>query len=190
MTAIAQFKVSWAGAGVVGLAFTTTYAQTTGGQIAQHSNALQTFFNAIKGQIPASVTIQVPSSGQIYDDVTGQLLGTWSGPAQAAIVGTGAGAFGSPLGAVVAFQTGVILRRHLLVGRIYLVPLVGSTFNANGVIAPANLTILNNAVNALVSVGTLRIWSRPRGAGNNGGSGLVVAGTTRQYGAVLRSRRQ
>jgi hypothetical protein len=190
MAAISQFKVAWTGVGVIGAANSTFYAGTTGGGIPATSNGLQTFFTAIKALIPASVTIQVPSVGQTYDDVTGQLLSTWGGPAQAPIVCTGAGAFGSASGASVQWTTNVILRRHLLIGRTFLVPLVASAFNANGVLSPASVSTISTAAQAFAGIGAPRIWSRPSLLHPAGGSGVIIGWNVRNVDAILRSRRQ
>lgn len=191
MTALAQIKVAWSGAGVVGNAYSTFYSYTTGGALPQTANGLTTFFNAIKGLLAASITIQVPQTGQTYDDVTGQLLGSWGGPAQAAVVGTAAGAQASASGASIEWITGVILRRHLLVGRTFLVPLSSSAFNSSGVLSPASVNTINTAGAAFASLQSARIWSRPSAANNHtGGSGIIIAQSVRNLNAILRSRRQ
>jgi hypothetical protein len=189
MAALSQFKVSWTGAGVTGLAYSTFYAGTGGAGVPGLSNGLVVFFNAIKALLPAAVTIQVPSNGQVYDDVTGQLLGIWGGPVQPAVAGTGAGALASASGASVKWLTGAIVRRHTLVGRTFLVPIVGSSFNTGGVITAANVNTIANAANTLAAVGAMRIWSRPTLLHPSGSSGVVGAATVTNTGAVLRSRR-
>lgn len=191
MTALAQIKVGWSGAGVVGASYSTFYSYTTGGALPQTANGLTTFFNAIKALLAASITITVPQNGQTYDDVTGQLLGSWGGPAQTPVVGTASGAQQSASGASVEWITGVILRRHLLVGRTFLVPLASSAFNSSGVLSPSSVTTIAGAAAGLASLQSARIWSRPSVANNHiGGSGVIVSASVRNINAILRSRRQ
>lgn len=191
MTALAQIKVAWSGAGVVGNSTSTFYSYTTGGALPQTANGLTTFFNAIKGLISSGITITVPQAGQTYDDVTGQLVGSWGGPAQAPVAGTAAGAQQSASGASVEWITGVILRRHLLVGRTFLVPLASSAFNSSGVLSPASVTTIASAAAGLASLQSARIWSRPSVANSHvGGSGVIISASVKNLNAVLRSRRQ
>jgi hypothetical protein len=191
MTGINQIRVSWQGTGVVGNAYSTLYATGTTTATNTTLSALVSMFTAIKALIPASITITVPTTGQQYDDVTGQLLGAWSGAGGASIVGTGTGAFGGASGASVKWITGAIVRRHGLVGRTYLVPLIGSAFNAAGVLAPASVsTILSGAANVSVA-GTARVWSRPNAKkGYAGASAIIGSVGVSNVDAVLRSRRQ
>lgn len=191
MAAIAQVKCQWAGSGVVGLAFTTFYVGSGGGGIPTGVNAIAQFFNGLKALLPAAVSITVPASGQSYDDVTGQLLGTWGGPPVQVIQGTGTGALASASGASIRWLTGVVVRRHQLVGRSFIVPMVGSAFNTNGVIAPANQTILVNAAALIPGSGAVRVWSRPSAANSHIGASAVISGASvSNVGSILRSRRQ
>jgi hypothetical protein len=166
------------------------YSLTSGANLPSMSTGLVTFFTSLKPYIPASITIGIPASGQIYDDATGLLGGVWGSTVQPGIAGTGAGAFGSASGGSIKWATGAVVRRHTLVGRTFLVPLVASAFNANGVLAPAAVTAIGNAAQAFANVGALRIWSRPRAAFPVGASAVAVVGTCTNVDAILRSRRQ
>lgn len=190
MASLNQIKVQWSGTGIVGPAYSTFYCGGGGAYIGTALPALAAFFGAIKAYIPASVTITVPGTGQIYDDATGLLGGTWVQSAPGAVVGTGAGAFGAASGASVRWLTGAVVRRHLLTGRTFLVPLVASAFNANGVLAPATTSAINGAALTLVASGSLKIWSRPSASHPVGASAFIAGTSISNVDAILRSRRQ
>lgn len=187
MVALAQIKVGWSGTGINGPSFSTFYCVNPSG-IAAASNGITTFFTAIQAYLPVGTIVGVPNSGQVYDDATGQLLGTWGGPVQSVATGTGTGGFGSAGGTSVRWGTSTILRRHLLVGRTFLVPLAGAAYNANGTVLGTARTAINNAAANLAATGALRIWSRPSVANPVGGSGTVVNGIIPTAQSVLRSR--
>lgn len=188
MVQINQIQVNWVGTGVIGVAASTFYSTST--STTTSLTSLINAFNAVKALIPASVTVNVPATGKSYDDATGQLLGTWVAGSLTPIVGTGAGAFGSASGAWVNWYTNAIVRRHALVGRTFLVPLVGSTFNSSGVIAPANLNQIQAFANAVATAGSLRVWSRPTATHPVGSSAVIQSFGTNSRQGILRSRRQ
>jgi hypothetical protein len=187
MVALAQFKVVWSGTGINGPSFSTFYAVNPSG-IPGASNGIAVFFTAIQAFLPVGTIVGVPNQGQVYDDLTGQLLGTWGGPTQSVATGTGTGGFGSAGGTSVRWGTSAILRRHLLVGRTFIVPLAGSAYNANGTVLGSARTAINTAAANLAATGALRIWSRPSAANPVGGSGTVVNGSIPTAQSVLRSR--
>ena len=68
--------------------------------------ALRTFWDAIKIVFPNTMSIGVPNSGDTIVEDSGQISGAWSGPAQAAVQGTGGvGAYLSTAGAMVRWTT-------------------------------------------------------------------------------------
>jgi hypothetical protein len=177
------------GTGVVGSASSTFYCQNTTSSILTATGAINAFWTSIKALLPASITINTPGGGQVYDDVSGLLLGTWSGAVGGPVAGTGAGAFGSASGGSVRWLTSSIVRRHALSGRTYLVPLVASAFNANGVLSPASVTTIQTAATVLAGAGGLKIWSRPTTLNPIGASGFISGATVLNKDAILRSRR-
>jgi hypothetical protein len=174
----------------VGAASSTFYTFSQGGNINLALSQLSIFFGQLKTLLPASITITIPQVGQLYDDVTGQLLGTWTGAAQASATGTAAGAFGSASGGVVKWITPTIARRHALQGRTFIVPMASSAFNATGVLAPSSVTTMVSAAGQVVTGGVFRIWSRPTPLHALGVSGLITGANVPNFDAVLRSRRK
>lgn len=160
-------------------------------EIPSEVDAFQTFYNAIKAGIPSVVDIQVLNEGVFVDEATGELGGAWSCPAQAKIDCTGGGSYASGVGYTLRWTLGgAIFNGRRLVGRTYLVPLVGSAFDADGTTTDAFSTTVTNAGVALIAdcAGTLGVWHRP--VNELGGDWRVTAGAlVPQQPAFLSSRR-
>lgn len=197
MTALYQMKVSWTGTGVSAPATTTLYAGPGTSNLTLCISALDTFLTALQPYLPAGTTMTSPAGGQLYDDVTGLLSGSWGGGSGTSHVGTGTGAYGSAGGASVRLVTSLINGRHLLTGRIFLVPLAGTAYNVSGVLAPATVTAIGNAARTMVSgAAVFRVWSRPKPATTTpphaavpGTSASIISASITATQSVLRSRR-
>lgn len=182
MATLKCVRVAWTG--TKGMPGVSTFYYDTLGDL--QLTSIKSFFTAIKAAIPAAVTITVPSTGVTIDTATGQPNGTWSQPAAGGtVVGTGVGAFAAPVGAVVNWNTGVFVGGRQLRGKTFLVPLIGSTFEADGTITAGDLTAFRTAAANLIGANPgFNIWSR-RSAAFAG----VVSATVPDLPAVLRSRR-
>lgn len=156
--------------------------------------AVIAFLNAVKINFPSVVTFTVPTEGDIINDATGELAGTWTGGSSFTTTGGTAGAFAAPAGACITWSTGTTVvgpsgRARRLKGRTFLVPLHPVVFANDGTITDATLTALRNAASTLWVDGDLAVWHRPFGAGGNGSSVPVNGSAVSDRAAVLTSRR-
>lgn len=153
---------------------------------------IRTFWDAMKVAFPATVSIQVANSGDTFDPVTGNLLSAWSGPPQAVISGTGAGAYMSTAGIVVEWITTQVVNGRRPLGKTFIVPCVANLIDTSGTIANATVTAFQAAaltmVQSLGGGGALSIWHRP--VNGAGGQDCRVSNTrVPDKQVVLRSRR-
>ena len=185
MTDIQRIRVAWTGfPGAPGVS--TFYATTAATPMAN----IRTFFNNIHPFLPSDVTLSFPGAGDVLDDVTGILTGSWSAAPPADVTGSGTGTYAAPVGAVVNWGTATIHRGRRMRGRTFLVPLNGPSFQNDGSLDSTVRAGLISGAQALIAAGpgNLLAWSRPI----SGGGGLSAAVTTANVpdlAAVLRSRR-
>lgn len=186
MAALQRHRTTWTGF-VGGPGVTTLYwSDGTGPNL----TAWNAFLTAIVGRFPTVVTWQSQNSGDRLDEATGAIVGSWSGTAQSAVVGTGAGSYSAPVGSVVNWRTAGIVGGKRVRGRSFLVPMAGAAYDSDGTIAAAALTTLRTALATFVTAAAadLRVWHRPvDGAG--GSQHVVTAADIPDKAAVLRSRR-
>lgn len=160
-----------------------------------------TFFDAIKVYLPLSATIQVPNSGDIVVQETGQIGGVWTSGTVGNVTGSGAGAYSGASGAVVEWLTNGIVAGRRVTGKTFLVPLSGA-FDSTGSLSTGALTALQNAAAALIAALTpnLLVYARPfpgkpaegtkpAKPARSGTSYQVVAARIPDLAAVMRSRR-
>lgn len=202
MATLMRFDVTWTGfAGGPGLS--AFYFAATGSPGAK-TNALRTFFEALVNRLPNDVTLEYPGGGDIIDDTSGNLAGSWADTQPANSVGTGAGTYSAASGAMVTWLTeGLVTspppksRVHRVRGRTFLVPLHGQEYDTNGSLAASTGPAIVAAGTALITGAegaNFRIWSRPyrspEGAViQNGESAPVTGVRVADKVAVLRSRR-
>ena len=159
--------------------------------------AVQDFFDAIKGMLPTGLTLTVPSSGDLINEATGAITGNWSvTPAPALITCTGAGSYAGNAGMVVHWLTGGIVHDRRVRARTFIVPTISTQFESNGSPSSAALNTLSTAAAALVSstANHLVAWSRPfDGAPNNparaGSKHAITSHRVPDLAISLRSRR-
>jgi hypothetical protein len=182
---IQEIKTVWSNAaGLPG--YTTMYGVPAGFSLP----AVRTFFDALKTLIPAGITIQVPSVGNLINEQTGQITGDWVAAPSTVVTGTFAGAYEAPVGAVVNWMTSSFLAGRRLRGRTYLVPLQGST--TTGQLSGAAQAVIQAAATAFVTAqsGSLLVWGRPKEDPHVDGSiGAVTTALVPDLIAILRSRR-
>jgi hypothetical protein len=191
MTDIARVRFSWTGfTGAPGVS--TFFADDAAAVI----GPLRAFFTSVAGYLPSSVHIDSPTDGDIIDDATGALTGTYSHAAGTTLIGTASDFYAGPVGACINWITGVVLDGHRVKGRTFLVPLTLDGYDSDGTLADAYRTGLQTAVGVLLAdaAGHLKIWHRPLHAtlshgARAGGSATVVAAQVPDLAAVLRSRR-
>lgn len=155
--------------------------------------ALRTFFDGVKTVFPNVVTIQVPNAGDQINDNSGQIVGAWSGPAQAPVVGTGgAGSYTSTAGAMIRWVTPQVVNGRRPIGKTFLVPATTGIFSPTGTIGSSTITSVTTAAQALVVAyaGELKTYHRPTGSPAAGGVACtIISGGCVNKQVVLRSRR-
>lgn len=172
--ALQRLRCEWGGTGVEGQGLSTFYAEADGTQAIAVGAA--GFFDQLKGIIPANTTISVPATGDLIDEVTGELTGTWGSGPTTTITGTNAGTFAAGVGARVVWDTGAVRGGRRVRGSTFVVPLTTQQYDTSGTLIGSALLVLEAAIDAmLVQVPTqMRVWSRPRPT--LGGAGVPVTG--------------
>jgi hypothetical protein len=197
MTALKRCRVALTGF-VGGPGVATYYFLDT----ATAQNSLHSLWVGLASWLPTSVTVQVEPGGDIIDDVTGNLTGSWGGDIIPSIQGQANNGYASPVGALLKWQTDTIADGHRLRGRTFLVPLDKITFQTNGQMAPATAASMAALAGQFVieQSSSFVVWHRPfagRAAtaklkakpAHDGGHGLVTLAAVGTKPVVLRSRR-
>lgn len=197
MVALARVRVALTGfPGAPGVA---TFYGLDGGVLAAD---LQTFFSTAGTLFMSDVTIQVPPGGDVIEDTTGVITGSWTGGVFPAQHGTGAGNYAAPAGVLVEWLTATILDGKRVRGRTFIVPVSLANYTPAGQVdatVVANLTTNGNTL-ATFSPGNFVIWHRPRLAraatlklkaltAHAGGHAVVTGTRVDPKVTVLRSRR-
>lgn len=167
---------------------TTFYAEADGTLAIQVGAA--GFFNAVKAMIPNGTTITIPQGGDLIDEATGVLTGTWGSSGTTVISGTASGPFAGGVGARVVWETDAIRAGRRVRGSTFVIPLWTQAYESNGTLTATTVTALQTAINdMLVQVPTqMRVWSRPR-PGLAGAAVSVARGRAPDRVSWLRSRR-
>ena len=184
---IARMRIPWTGTAVVGPGLTTFFCAVAPTAWASQVSA---FLTAVRALVPGGVTWQIPNTGDIIDEATGALTGTWSGASTAPVTSGGNGTWQQGVGARISWQTGSIVRRRRVHGSTFLVPMVSASFNDTGVLTTAAATTIGTAANDYLTAqaGAMRIWTRP-GLGGVGVSSPVTGSRVPIQVSWLRSRR-
>lgn len=195
MTALNRVTVAWQGwpgsPGVTQFYTDNVPAQTT-------IDGIRSFFQSLITLLPTGLTINVPGSGDIVEDATGGLAGSWSvGTTPLQVTGNGAGTYAGNAGAVVHWLTNTVVTKRRLRGRTFIVPMVSSAYDATGSLSVTALNTLTTAASTLVSAagGNLVVWHRPviqKGTGvvvRTGSNGKITSSRVPDLAVSLRSRR-
>lgn len=164
--------------------------------------ALEVFLEGIVGVFPTDVTLRAESSGDVLNDVNGEITGSWSGMATDPHVGTHADVYAAPAGMLIHWLTGTVLDGRRLRGRTFLVPASSAVFHTDGTVTSGTLTSVQDLGAGLVAdaEGNFVVWHRPREARaadgsrpavthRDGGHAFVTASSVPDRIVVLRSRR-
>lgn len=160
--------------------------------------ALGNLITAMKPYLPNTITYTIPSSGDIIDDVTGDLESAWTATAPAPIVGTGAQVAAAPAGILIDFKAGDVVDNHRPIGKMLFVPCSTAGVGSNGNTSSTAITAINTAAATfLTAAPEYRIWHRPRKAdagppvvtARPGSNIAAAAASCNPKLAVLRSRR-
>lgn len=158
---------------------------------------VKTFWGAVSGSLPSTLTISVPGTGDIIDEATGDLTGTWSTTAPATTIGASAADYSAPSGSLVHWATSGVVAGRRVRGTTYIVPTVAQ-YESNGTLKSAWITTVQTAASALVSAfaGTMVVYARkfdpPAGSDKParvGSSHVVTGNSVPDKAVVLRSRR-
>lgn len=172
---------------MTGTGLSTFYFGTSGTGVPA---AVKSFFQSFALALPNNVTITIPQDGDLIDDATGNLVGTWSESSGGGTVQGGtAGDYAQGVGMQIRWQTGGIVGNRKVVGSTFIVPVTGAVFAADGTLDDATVTANRTAgTNLITAQPTLRVWSRPR-VGRAGSSYAVTACRAPDRVSWLRSRR-
>lgn len=182
--------------GVTGVATSTFHFAGPDGEADSSEGALEaaskvrTFFDSIKALLPSAVSVQVDGTIDVINTATGQI--TESFPVTSTPVNGGqTGSYARFAGGLVSFNTGARRAGRIVRGRVYIVPLSGAQFSAQGILSDNAVTVLKTAGTTLRSPGPLVelvVYSPPR-AGAPGVVTGVASVDVPAGGAVLSSRR-
>ncbi len=181
-----RVKVGWSG--LSGLPGLSTFYVGTG---ITDMTPIRNFFDAWKTFVPTALQWQIANSGDQIQEATGVIVGSWSGPAQATVIGAGgAGGYAAPVGAEVRWDTSAIIDGRRIRGRTFMVPILGALYDSSGTIATATLTSMQTAASALVTAlaGEMKVWHRKNAKGP-GANATVTSALVPDKAYVLRRRR-
>lgn len=187
MTLIMRVDVAWTGF-IGGPGVNTLYFTGSAPPMAK----IHDFYASLVAMLPDDVTITFPTEGPVIDDDSGDLDETlWASGAESPVVGTDSGSYAAPVGAVIRWNTGAVVRGRRLQGRSFIVPMAGLAFETNGVLTNAGQSTLITAADAFLDTPDplMRVWSRPPDGESGGSSSQVTSATVTKRAAVLRSRR-
>lgn len=183
---ISEVKLLWTGWNG-GPGYTNLYVDGTVSDAQR--GFIRTAFAGLNTRLPNGVIVQVPNTGKLLNEATGQLTGLWSGGAVAPISGTAAAAYPSNAGMVVLWRTSTVANNRFVQGRSFLVPMAG-VYDTDGTIGAAHPPAVQTLMTQLITdlAGALRVWRRPVN-GVGGSSPIVTSAFVPDMAATLRSRR-
>lgn len=153
--------------------------------------AIRVFFDALKGYLPTGLQIQVQGSGDMIEESSGAIAGSWDvATTPSAVVGTATGPYAGNAGAVVHWLTNTVAGGRRVRGRTFLVPLVPAVaFDSSGSLATALQGALRVAAEAMrtTTPGHFVVWHRP-GVGA-GSKAAIIDTRIPDLSVSLRSRR-
>lgn len=187
MANLARMRVPWTGSQVVGPSVTSFFFDAAANG---YPAAVLALMDALKAQIPVGVQISVPNTGDLINDATGDIIGTWTEPGGGIVTGTGATAFILGTGYRIQWLTDGIRNGRHVRGTTFVVPTISSIFDTSGrLTVAAQNTALTAAQTYLTTLaGAGRVWSRPKGA-LNGASSTITGRAVPEQPSWLRSRR-
>lgn len=188
MAQLQRLRAVWGGTGIVGPGLSTFYKATTGAS--GWPDEVLALFNVGSVFYPSGLTLTVPSSGDLIDDATGALAGTWSEPGTGGTAtATGSGVWAQGVGMQIRWRTNGIVAGRRVVGSTFVVPIMAVFYDTNGTIDSTTVTTVQGRADAyLAAHPEARIWSRPAGP-RIGTSNQVTSAQVPDRISWLRSRR-
>lgn len=187
MADLARLRIELGGAGVVGPGVMTFFHSGAGAGL---TAAALAWLNNLKANFPDDVTFTVPSGGDLINEVTGALSGSWSASGGGVVTGTNTGAFQVGTGIRVKWATSGIVAGRRVRGATFLVPAAGLCFDTSGRLGPATIAAINTANSTFLTAVSpdLCIWSRPTPT-RSGSHAAITGASVPATGTTLRSRR-
>lgn len=186
MANIRRIEVVWSG--LTGLPGVSVFYTLDSG--AGASALLRTYFNAIADQFPIGLSISFPSSGELINEVDGEVTGTWTDVPVTSVTGSGGLNYAAGVGTYTRWLTNGIVDGRRVQGRTFLCPLASTGYDSSGTLATATVTDLQTAAQVLVdAVPDLLIWSRGSETDPTGQAFPVLATAQPDKVSWLRSRR-
>lgn len=187
MANMARLRVALSGAAVTGPGVSTFYIRGSVGSLLAAS--LYNFYNSCKGNMPSSLTITMPTGGELIDDATGALTGVWTGGPGTSLVGSDPGGYAKGVGGRVVWETAGITGGRRVRGSTFMIPLGAGAYDTAGTLASILISNWQTAANLVISGNPdFCVWSKPA-AGRPGKSSVVTAATIPDLVSTLRSRR-
>lgn len=186
MASMERIRVEWTGlTGLPGV--TTLFADPT---VPTAYAAVHQFFDDIKDYFPSGLTWSFPAFGDLIDDGTGALSGSWSTTPLPPINGTvNMATHAAGVGLRVKWNTnGISSSNRRVTGATFLTALASLYFDTDGTINSIALADIQTAADTMVAAADFRVWTRPVG-GSGGTSNAVLSATVPDRVTSLRSRR-
>lgn len=171
MANIREYIVDWTG--LTGLPGVSVFYS---GAAVDISVELATFFTSIQSLFPSGISWRIPGNGDVLDEVTGALIGDWTGGTAATVAGSGGSAtYAAGVGAMVRWNTSTVYNSRRMRGRTFLTHMSTAAYQSDGTLLAATVTQITNAANTFRS-GTDNplFWHRPV----NGAGGEAIAATS------------
>lgn len=151
---------------------------------------LEAFYDDVADFFPNGITASIPSNGDLIEDSTGALAGTWSSGSPVQHTGFLVQKYAAGVGVRIQWNTNGIRNGRRVRGGTFICPLTESSLQTDGTLDGSVLAALQTAADNLAAAGHLLVWSRPTpGGGTNGDSNLVTSATVPDRITALRSRR-
>lgn len=179
-----RIRVPWSGF-IGGPGVSTFYATDAAAALP----AVHTLLLALQTHLPPSVQLAFPGSGDIVESDTGIVSGSWLTPGFTTVVGSGDGHFAARTGYVLSWTTANLIRRRLVRGRTFIVPVSTGVYDGDGTIIAGALTAAQGAVATFVGKNVCGVWHRPSSTGASDGVYCPITdGTVHDRVAVNKKR--
>lgn len=185
---LARVVVNWSGPSVKGLAVNVLHFAYDGGEV--NIGALYTAYQNLAGAMPTGVAIVYPTVGDVIEDSTGELVGTWTGVGAGPTFGGASAAAAAGVGSCISWSTGSVVNGRRLRGRTFLSPLSVAAYEADGTLTTDAVAKSMAVAAGIRAMGGLMVWHRPTAPGAaDGMSDGVLGHKVTDRVSSLRSRR-
>jgi hypothetical protein len=189
-----RVKIRWTGftgsPGYTLLHFDAPTGATLAGAQDVYDQAV-TFMSAIGSALHSTVKLTAENTVEVVNQTNAQLEDFLTVTASGTTGGTASGGYSSSTGACITWDTGEVKNGRRVRGRTFIVPLAGTSYDADGTLTASALTDIQGAADGLAGGGfSFGVLSRPSVKGAEDGSfHTVTSGRVTDKTAMLRSRR-